>query len=102
MQQERYRFLDGLRGWAAVTVMLFHYYVEALPYSGSAASALARLLSFDGVAAVHAFFVISGFSLSAGYVKRRDGAILARLAISRYPRQAILIFAACTIVFAMM
>jgi len=28
---ERYRFLDGLRGWAAVVVLLHHLFVDGLP-----------------------------------------------------------------------
>jgi peptidoglycan/LPS O-acetylase OafA/YrhL len=27
----RFRFLDGLRGWAAVVVLLHHLFVDALP-----------------------------------------------------------------------
>ena len=99
---ERYDFLDGLRGWASVAVVLCHYFIEVFPYSNSVAKTLAFLIPFNGTVAVYTFFVISGFSLSVSYIKNRNGVGLARMALSRYPRLAIPIFAACAIVFIMM
>src|SRR5262249_30069693 len=43
-----------------------------------------------------------GFSLSIGYIRRRDGRALTRLAIGRYLRLAIPILCACSVVHLMM
>ena len=102
VQVQRYVFLDGLRGWGAVVVLLFHYLVQVFPPSAASASVLRRLLFFNGSMAVWVFFVVSGFSLSIGYVERHDARTLARLAIGRYPRLAIPVFSACSLVHLMM
>jgi peptidoglycan/LPS O-acetylase OafA/YrhL len=99
---ERYIFLDGLRGWAALAVLLYHLFVEDFCIDRSAAGApaiLDRFILFNGTAAVFLFFVISGFSLSIAYVRHRDGTALARMAASRYPRLAIPVLAACAFAF---
>jgi peptidoglycan/LPS O-acetylase OafA/YrhL len=99
---ERYVFLDGLRGWGAVAVLVFHYLVQVFPPSTAAASILQRVIFFNGTIAVWMFFVVSGFSLSIGYIRRKDSRVLTRLAIGRYPRLAIPILAACGLVHVMM
>ena len=46
---ERYDFLDGLRGWASVAVVLCHYFIEVFPYSHNVAKTLAFLVpTFPG------------------------------------------------------
>src|SRR5262249_19664836 len=99
---QRYVFLDGLRGWGAVAVLLFHYLVQVFPTDAETASVLRRIIFLNGSMAVWVFFVVSGFSLSIGYVERRDARALARLAIGRYPRLAIPVFSACTLVHLML
>ena len=47
----------------------------------------------DGTLAVYVFFVVSGFSLSTGWVAKRDPRLIARMALSRYLRLALPIFA---------
>ena len=101
-RSERLHFLDGLRGWAAVAVLFCHTFIEVFPYDIDVAKRLAFLLPFSGASAVYAFFVISGFSLSIGYVRTQDGRDLARTAVSRYPRLALPILAATTLVYLMM
>jgi peptidoglycan/LPS O-acetylase OafA/YrhL len=101
-RSERLHFLDGLRGWAAVAVLLYHTFIEVFPYDTEVAKWLSFLLPFCGGAAVYAFFVISGFSLSIGYVRTHDGLDLARTAVSRYPRLALPILAATTLVYLLM
>lgn len=100
--QIRYVFLDGLRGWASVAVMFYHLFIEVFPYSRPVARFLAHLLPFNGTVAVYSFFVISGFSLSISYIRKPDNLALARMGVSRYPRLAIPILAACTVVYLMM
>jgi len=95
-------FLDGLRGWGALAVVLWHCFIEVFPVSPESARFLSYIPPFNGVIAVDLFFVISGFSLSIAYVRRRDPAGLARMAASRYPRLALPILAACALVYAAM
>jgi peptidoglycan/LPS O-acetylase OafA/YrhL len=102
VRSERYVFLDGLRGWGAVVVLVFHYLVQVFPPSPEAASFLQRIIFFNGTMAVCVFFVVSGFSLSIGYLRGKDRRALAVLAIGRYPRLVIPIFAACGLVHLMM
>jgi peptidoglycan/LPS O-acetylase OafA/YrhL len=88
----RIRALDGVRGWAALAVVIFHMSYELFgeiypAYRNSASAAL-----FDGTLAVSVFFVLSGAALSASFFREgRIGAIL-DLAIKRHPRLSIPIF----------
>lgn len=94
-QEERLPALDGLRGWGAITVLIFHVFCEGLPVTAESSAFLRRLLPFSGLYAVLVFFVVSGISLSYGYFKRRERQIegLAVSAGTRYLRLAIPIFA---------
>jgi peptidoglycan/LPS O-acetylase OafA/YrhL len=100
--RERFAFLDGLRGWGAVVVVVFHYWVQVFPLSPEAARVLQQVIFLNGTIAVWVFFVVSGFALSIGYIRRQDGRALARLAVGRYTRLAIPIFIACSLVHLMM
>ena len=100
----RLRFLDGLRGWAAIVVLLHHVFVDGLPANGFMAdrSLWAKVFFLNGTLAVCVFFVISGFSLSIRYLDRGDGSALARIAAGRYLRLALPIFAICAITHALL
>lgn len=85
----RYSFLDGLRGWASVMVLLHHvlfYFVDQqevlYPYP------LIRLAS-AGRLWVGVFFVLSGFVLSIEYIRTRNQTLLYKMAARRYVRLAI-------------
>ena len=81
----RLRFLDGLRGWAAVVVLLHHVFIDGPPANGFMADRTPWAKVFvNGTLAVCVFFVISGFSLSIRYLDRGDGGTLARIAAGRY------------------
>src|SRR6202022_3314040 len=67
----RLRFLDGLRGWGAVVVLLFHVFSEGLPIDATIGDRLKYFIPFNGMMAVFVFFVVSGFSLSALPGRRR-------------------------------
>lgn len=97
MKAERYLFLDGLRGWASVVVLLYHVFVNALP-PAPGLDWLEVLLPFNGLTAVYVFFIISGFALSVRYLDTGDLTDWIRIAAGRYFRLAISILAACAIV----
>jgi peptidoglycan/LPS O-acetylase OafA/YrhL len=99
MADKRLTFLDGMRGWAALFVLLYHVFVNATPVT-PAATALGVYLPFNGLLAVYLFFFISGFSLSVGYLLTGDLRGWIRIASARYLRLVIPIFVACLIVHA--
>src|SRR5262249_62075265 len=82
----RFGFLDGLRGWAAVVVLFHHIFVDGLPANSFMADRLfwAKIFFMNGTSAVCLFFVISGFSLSIGYLQSGDERGLARMAAGRF------------------
>src|SRR5690242_3075015 len=96
---KRLQFLDGMRGWAAVVVLLYHVFIDGLPANDLMANKIlwANVFFINGNFAVCLFFVISGFSLSIGYLRTGDERSLARMAAGRYLRLALPIFAICAI-----
>jgi peptidoglycan/LPS O-acetylase OafA/YrhL len=100
----RFRFLDGLRGWAAVVVLLHHLFVDALPANSLMADRAlwAKVFFLNGTLAVSVFFVISGFSLSIRYLETGDGRALGRIAAGRYVRLALPIFAICALTYGLL
>jgi peptidoglycan/LPS O-acetylase OafA/YrhL len=95
----RLRFLDGLRGCAAVVVLLHHVFIDGLPANSVMADRAlwAKVFFLNGTLAVCVFFVISGFSLSIRYLETGDGQALSRVAAGRYLRLMLPIFAICVI-----
>lgn len=87
----RYAYLDGLRGVAALTVVLCHFVLAFQPAllsgkagqgAAAAGTGLARtplVLFWSPDCAVHVFFVLSGFVLSSAMAGQPAGRQLARL-----------------------
>lgn len=87
-EPERKYFLDGMRGWAALLVVVHHvFYIlgDVMPFYRSPTMAFLS----DGQLQVRVFFILSGFALSVGYLQRRDLRLIAALALRRYPRLTI-------------
>jgi peptidoglycan/LPS O-acetylase OafA/YrhL len=97
-------FLDGLRGWAAVVVLLHHVFIDGLPANAFMADRAlwAKVFFLNGTLAVSVFFVISGFSLSIRYLETGNAASLGRIAAGRYLRLMLPIFAICLITHALL
>jgi peptidoglycan/LPS O-acetylase OafA/YrhL len=85
---ERLGFLDGVRGWGAVVVFVYHLVYRFLATDQSWLAPDAIKLLMDGQFAVFVFFVISGYALSHANLdqERRD---LPMAVTSRYFRLAI-------------
>lgn len=81
--------VDGIRGWAAVMVLLFHTFVEMYRHVEPAIPPawLAPLLSGD--LAVNIFFILSGDALSNAYFSTANVSSIDRLVIRRYFRLTI-------------
>jgi peptidoglycan/LPS O-acetylase OafA/YrhL len=93
--------IDGIRGWASFSVLLYHTFHEMftrlLPWINSAWLAP----FFDGRLAVCVFFVLSGDALSTTFLARggSNATSVDRLVIRRYTRLTIPIVMSCSLVF---
>jgi peptidoglycan/LPS O-acetylase OafA/YrhL len=102
---ERLYELDGLRGWAAVSVLLSHFlfgvFVKADPpiFTPSIREFLEPMLG--GTLDVAVFFVVSGDALSASCWAKSSQKSVLQLAARRYVRLTIPILASCLVVFAL-
>ncbi len=88
--------LEGVRGFAAVVVVLWHNLLGFFPkesgnfaaFHHSGARAMPWFGLVYGSAAVTVFFVLSGLVLSRAYLLTGDASIVARGALKRWPRLA--------------
>jgi peptidoglycan/LPS O-acetylase OafA/YrhL len=94
--------IDGIRGWASFSVLLYHTFHEMftrlLPWINSAWLAP----FFEGRLAVCVFFVLSGDALSTTFLARGGSNAISidRLLVRRYTRLTIPILMSCALVFA--
>ncbi len=101
-QGNRLSELDGLRGWASLSVLLFHIFWETF---GDIVPGFRNIFTaglFNGALSVAIFFVLSGEALSASYWRTEDRRSMLRLALKRYPRLTIPIFVSTLIIVALM
>lgn len=101
-EPSRLMFLDGMRGWAALAVVLYHLLPTFIVTAKQQHVIKWLLPAMDGALAVYVFFVVSGFSLSIAYVRRSSKRTIASLAVRRYPRLMIPVLAASLLGYAMM
>jgi peptidoglycan/LPS O-acetylase OafA/YrhL len=89
--------LEGLRGIAAVIVMLGHMVRGLVPPHHGKLDALKQVHHWllNGGAAVTVFFVLSGFILSLPFAKDRSPLRVATALLKRWPRLAALTTIAC-------
>jgi peptidoglycan/LPS O-acetylase OafA/YrhL len=106
-------YLDGLRGIAAVNVMIMHFFVALAPamvYGSELPSHLGgnleQLFSTTPLGLIGAgnfsvciFFVLSGYVLTQKYFKIRDDSIIISGALRRYIRLFIPVFASVMLSF---
>lgn len=109
---EKITYLDGLRGIAAVNVMIMHFFIVLAPamiYSNQTPSHLGNLeLIFSstplgligaGNFSVCIFFVLSGYVLTQKYFRIRDKNLIISGAVRRYIRLLIPVLAAVILSF---
>jgi peptidoglycan/LPS O-acetylase OafA/YrhL len=82
----RIQHLDGLRGWAALSVLLFHIFWEV--FGALYPVYRSRSLGFvlNGPLAVYVFFIISGDALLAPFLAKKDIEAVVRISRLRYAR----------------
>jgi peptidoglycan/LPS O-acetylase OafA/YrhL len=93
--------LDGIRGWAALCVVVFHLTWESFGVIVPALRNPVTGFFLDGGVAVAVFFVLSGEALSAGFFAGGGSRAVLRLAVKRYTRLTIPIVAACSLTLAL-
>ena len=97
MRSGKVQYLEGLRGIAAMQVVLLHFVTGFMPYTAGHAWPPLRVL-FDGHTAVYVFFLISGAVLTPSF--SRPGAFAAKL-LKRVVRLGIPVAAAAAIATAL-
>jgi peptidoglycan/LPS O-acetylase OafA/YrhL len=100
-KSERSTVLDGLRGWASLSVVCYHVFWETFGLVRPEFKNPVTGFLFDGALAVSIFFVLSGEALSAAFFAGKGKLAVIKLAIKRYPRLTIPILATCLITFAL-
>lgn len=115
MQKRRFDELEGLRGFAAIMVVVYHF-LQAfylLMVNGPASGGVQHmrfeddlygtpfLMPFSGTLMVAIFFVLSGFVLSIGFFQSKKTSVVRKLAAKRYLRLMIPALAATLVAFAL-
>lgn len=91
--------IDGIRGWAALCVVIFHLCLETFgklhPHFVNPGS----FFFFDGPMAVYIFFILSGDALSTPFLSTGNKSVLDKMVVKRYFRLVapILIMTAVTV-----
>jgi peptidoglycan/LPS O-acetylase OafA/YrhL len=98
----RLHYLDGLRGWASLFVLIFHSTVELFGARFPRLDAPALGPINDGSLAVAVFFVLSGLALSQPFLRTGDPWRVLRMALGRHARLAIPVTAASFIALVML
>jgi peptidoglycan/LPS O-acetylase OafA/YrhL len=98
MSSGKVQYLEGLRGVAAVQVVLLHFVTAFLPDTAEHGAPALRVL-FDGHTAVYVFFLISGAVLTPSFA---HGGAWPRQAAKRLVRLGTPVAAAATIALALL
>ncbi len=84
--------IDGIRGWAALAVVVFHFWNESFGTLHPNFRQPALAFFFDGPLAVYIFFILSGDALSTPFFAGTQKIVLDRMVLKRYFRLAAPIF----------
>lgn len=99
LNKPRIDYIDGIRGAAALSVVLFHFFWESM---GSIMPEMKNHITaffFNGSCAVIIFFILSGDSLSISFFKDRDSRKLIPIFLKRYFRLTFMVFITVMIVY---
>jgi len=104
MLNKNYRldYIDGIRGWASLIVMMFHLFYETFGSAFPIYRSFYFKFFFDGNLAVYIFFILSGDVLSNVFLNKYNYNLLAKLVLKRYFRLTIPVFVSCLAVFVLM
>lgn len=99
MNKKRICELDGIRGWAAFFVLIFHLCREIFASIIPEFRSFYFYFIFDGLLMVNIFFVLSGDALSNSFITNNVKLSITKLVIKRYLRLAGPIFLSSLIVY---
>ena len=94
--------LDGIRGWAALNVVLFHIFVESFGIVFPEFSSPYVKSTLDGDLAVCIFFILSGDALAIPFFRARNFGDMVPTIVNRYFRLAVPILVSCLVVYLLM
>ena len=94
--------IDGIRGWAALFVALFHFFQETFGVLYPVLHEQMFSFVFDAHLMVIIFFVLSGDALSSSFFKTSKNTRTIRIALARYFRLTFLIAVSCGISYVLM
>ena len=99
---QRLEYLDGVRGWASLMVVLSHLWGQFARHNAAFYSAAPLRLVSNGHFAVLVFFVLSGTALSLRFTRRPQPVALGWLMAARYVRLVLPIAITTLIIFILM
>ncbi|MBK4734297.1 acyltransferase family protein [Noviherbaspirillum pedocola] len=94
--------IDGIRGWAALVVVLFHLIDELFGVLAPTIRGASAHVLINGGLAVSVFFVLSGDALSLAYMRKKNINTLDTLLIKRYFRLTVPILLSCMCTYLLM
>jgi len=92
--------IDGIRGWAALSVLLFHFVYTCLGTRMPFFHGPLFRTTMDGSLAVLVFFVLSGDALATAFLGSDVRGRL-RMVVGRWPRLVFPVAVSCMVVFAL-
>jgi len=102
MSAGRVTYIDGIRGWAAFSVLLYHAIWESLGHRFPEIRVPFVAPLFNGPLAVYVFFVLSGDALSTQFLQTGDYRVLQKGVLYRYFRLTVPILLSCLISYLLM
>lgn len=102
MSAGRVTYIDGIRGWAAFSVLLYHAIWESLGHRFPEIRVPFFAPLFNGPLAVYVFFVLSGDALSTQFLQTGDYRALQKGVLYRYFRLTVPILLSCLISYLLM
>ncbi|ACC71046.1 acyltransferase [Paraburkholderia phymatum] len=85
-QVGRVEEIDGIRGWAALCVVVFHVCLETFSKLHPHFVNPSSFFFFDGPMAVYVFFILSGDALSTPFLSTEKKSLLDKMVVKRYFR----------------
>lgn len=94
----RWKEIDGIRGWCALSVLLCHMILTPFSYFVSWLN-MSGFLLINGIFAVKIFFILSGDALSSGFFATNDCRLIDRLVLKRYFRLTMPSLVSCFVLY---
>ncbi len=101
VRQRNYE-IDGIRGWAAVSVLFYHFFWESFGVQYAFIRTGSFSFVLDGTLAVYIFFILSGDALSNSFFRNKSTFPTVRLVVARYFRLTFMVAVSCFFVYFLM